>query len=491
MLKKLYKNGFVWLVLALAMQLFVGGNLNFVLAPWIALPLFLKFTRGQKSIGLVWLGFPFFALVTGISMKGIVPIRFPFYPIFIASISMLIYSGFLIDRWIVRQRGMLSLMVFPTFLVALEGLVSLGPYGTWNSLAYTQSDNLCLIQLASVTGIWGITFIIGLTASVLCRAWEDGFKNKSSWRWLGVVMVILLIVHVFGFTRITSYANNAEVKVGAYSIVMPAGGGLRDIALQFIAKDSPRDKADLYRSATLVAQSELISKTAQLARQASVVFWTEANAIVFENDEAQFLANLSTIAKEKQVIIFASLAVIQFGKNKMSNKVVIINPEQGIIGEYVKSIIPPGEPSQKGPGILKHTVTPFGKLSVAICFDMDFPGLILQAGRASVDVLLVPALDWKEIGTIHSNMAKFRGIENGISIMRHAADGISLATNPVGQILAKSDYFASDDHVFISGLPTARIETIYSRFGNWFLYLIIAFVIFGLLRKWFSSINFT
>lgn len=484
MFNSISKNGFAWLALALIAQLFVGGNWNLTIAPWIALTLFLKFSRGQKRASLVWIGFPFFALVTGISMNGIVPIPYPYYLIFIAGISLLIYSGFLIDRWVVRQQGVMSLMVFPTFLVVLEGVVSLGPYGTWNSLAYTQADNLFLIQLVSVTGIWGITFLIGLTASLLCRAWEDGIRIQSSLRLLSALIVILLAIHVFGFVRISSYSSQNMVRAGAYSTVMPVGSTLQDIALQFIAKNSPRDKADLYRSATLAAQADLLLRTVQLAEQVEVVFWSEANAIVFEDDEERFIANLVTIAKEKQIFIFAPLAIIQYGKNRMSNKVVIITPEQEVADEYIKSIIPPGEPSVKGSGILKNVETQFGKLSTAICFDMDFPGLILQAGKEDVEALFVPALDWKEIGTIHADMAKFRGIENGISIMRHAADGISLATNPVGQTLAQSDYFVSEDHVFMASLPTTKMKTIYATLGNWFLYLNIAVFVWGLIKRW-------
>ncbi len=465
MLNSIYKKGFVWLLLALITQAFVGGNWNCFIAPWIALTLFLKFSRTQKRVRLVWLGFPLFALVTGISMKGIVPIPFPFYLIFIAGISLLFYSGFFIDL-VVQQQGFPSLLVFPSFLVVLEGVVSLGPYGTWNSLAYTQSDNLYLVQLASVTGIWGLTFLIGLTASVFCRAWEDEFKGKSSLRLLGAVIVILLGTHLFGVIRIKSYSSNSMLRAAACSVVMPAGSNLRDIVLQFVMRGSPREKAELYRNVTLSTQRELFSKTAQLAEQASVVFWTEANALAFEDEETRFITQLETLSKEKQVYIFAPLAVIQFGKNRMSNKVVLIAPDHGVVDEYIKSIIPPGEPSEKGSGILKHVETPLGKFGTAICFDMDFPGLILQSGREGVNALFVPALDWKEIGTIHADMAKFRGIENGISIMRHAADGVSLATSPVGQTLARSDYFKSGDHVFMANIPTNKIDTLYSSIGN-------------------------
>jgi predicted amidohydrolase len=46
-------------------------------------------------------------------------------------------------------------------------------------------------------------------------------------------------------------------------------------------------------------------------------------------------------------------------------------------------------------GVIPFADTPFGRIASAICFDMDFPGYIRQAGRKSVDIMLVPAYDTK------------------------------------------------------------------------------------------------
>lgn len=53
-------------------------------------------------------------------------------------------------------------------------------------------------------------------------------------------------------------------------------------------------------------------------------------------------------------------------------------------------------------GILRYVDTPYGRLSTAICFDMDFPAFIRQAARAGVDIMLVPAFDWKPIKPFHT-----------------------------------------------------------------------------------------
>ena len=38
-------------------------------------------------------------------------------------------------------------------------------------------------------------------------------------------------------------------------------------------------------------------------------------------------------------------------------------------------------------------------------------------------------------------MAIFRAIENGMSVIRQADEGLSIATDPYGRILAQTDFF--------------------------------------------------
>ena len=64
-----------------------------------------------------------------------------------------------------------ALLGFPAFWVAFEWSMNLtGPHGTGGSLAYSQLRFLPVLQLASITGPWGITFLLcALAASVRHR----------------------------------------------------------------------------------------------------------------------------------------------------------------------------------------------------------------------------------------------------------------------------------------------------------------------------------
>ena len=93
--------------------------------------------------------------------------------------------------------------------------------------------------------------------------------------------------------------------------------------------------------------------------------------------------------------------------------------------------------------------------------------------------MFTPANDWKEFAPLHMQMATFRAIENGFSLVRPTSNGFSVAVDYRGRTLETVDYFASKDHVMISYVPTKGVRTVYSQVGDIFAWLCIAgFVIF-------------
>lgn len=128
----------------------------------------------------------------------------------------------------------------------------------------------------------------------------------------------------------------------------------------------------------------------------------------------------------------------------------------------------------RGEGKILTMDTRYGKISSVICFDMDFPDLIRQAGEAGVDVMFNPANDCEEVAFIRMQMAMFRAIENGFSVVRLTSNGFSVAADYQGRVLATTDYFTSEDPVMISYVPTEGVRTTYSRIGDLFAWLCMA-----------------
>jgi apolipoprotein N-acyltransferase len=118
--------------------------------------------------------------------------------------------------------------------------------------------------------------------------------------------------------------------------------------------------------------------------------------------------------------------------------------------------------------------TPIGRLATVICYDADFPELVRQAGTAGADLLLVPASDWQEVKATHTQMATFRAVENGVTLVRPTRQGISLAVDPQGRVLAAADYYAADRAAIVAAVPTRGVATLYARIGDSCGYLSLA-----------------
>ena len=77
--------------------------------------------------------------------------------------------GVLLVRSFLRRGSIfLAALSFPLYLATYEYLVAIAsPHSTFGNLGYTQMNCLPVIQIASVTGIWGISFIVFLFATTV------------------------------------------------------------------------------------------------------------------------------------------------------------------------------------------------------------------------------------------------------------------------------------------------------------------------------------
>ena len=93
--------------------------------------------------------------------------------------------------------------------------------------------------------------------------------------------------------------------------------------------------------------------------------------------------------------------------------------------------------------------------------------MIQQSGQNGTGLLLVPSSDWAEIDPLHTQMAVFRAIENGHSLVRQAEGNVSIAVDPYGRVLAQTDFFDATDRTMVAQVPTTHVDTRYTAFGRW------------------------
>ena len=125
------------------------------------------------------------------------------------------------------------------------------------------------------------------------------------------------------------------------------------------------------------------------------------------------LQRASDIALQEEIFLIVSmLAKIPY-MVLVENITIAFNPQGELVSEYFKHGRSLGELCQKGDGILKSFDTEYGRIAPFICSDMAFLSKIQQAGRNNVDILIVPASDWKEMTLLAAKTAIVRGVENG------------------------------------------------------------------------------
>jgi apolipoprotein N-acyltransferase len=456
-----------------ALLAFIGDNWSIPAAAWIAPILILRFFRKSSIKMILILGFPLIALGLGIRnyvlFSKFIPL--PFYVTAAIGFALIFMIPYFIDKYFSNKfKGIFRTLVFPLAGVILSFLMP-SSSGTWVSgaTAHSQYGQIPLLQLVSVTGMWGISFLISWLAPVINDLMDD-FSSTGKRRLAGIYFSILCFIIIAGEFD-TTFQQNKSGTVRVASITVD--NGLFDKILNSAFKNIP-DKED-----SRILQDKLFTESENAVQSgAKILFWSEMNGMVFKEDEAGMITRGTNFAVKHGIYFFMSLWVIENPIKSSENKVVAIGPDGNILFTYIKPTFAPGDPYRKGDGIIKSIDTEFGRLSCAICSDMDYPALIRQAGKLKVDILIVPADDWKAIDPLHSEMSVFRVLENGFSMVRQARQGLSVAVDYHGNVLSSMDYYNTKNYTMISDVPVKGRLTIYSIAGDWFAYLCLAVTAF-------------
>jgi apolipoprotein N-acyltransferase len=130
-------------------------------AAWIGPALLLWFVRNHPVKQVLSWGIPALWVSGAVAMHGLVPMPDAAFAVFIAVAVPLGLLPYLLDRWLApRLRGFVATLALPCIMVAWEYGQSFGNTGVWPSVANSQFGFNSLVQLASVTGLWGISFVV-------------------------------------------------------------------------------------------------------------------------------------------------------------------------------------------------------------------------------------------------------------------------------------------------------------------------------------------
>jgi apolipoprotein N-acyltransferase len=371
--------------------------------------------------------------------------------------ACLFAAGVLLFRMdVVRGQLWRAALVFPAFWASVEFLISmLSVHGTFFNISYSQMNFLPILQIAAVTGIWGISFTIFLFASTVAALSVPAPRSAKLPLLIGCVAFIGC-VFAFGAWRLASTPNSPTLKVA------------------LIASDAPENlNPDLSAGPQQVFQRYADNVRLLAGQRIQLFVLPETIGSVNDASQAEVDDFFGKLAKETGAYI--ELGVARITASGSSNQERLYSAQGELAATYNKHhLLPPGE-NRFTPGTKRAVVYGIsGKWGLEICKDMDFPSLSLQYSRDGVALLIVPASDFVDDGWLHGRMAILRGVESGFSIARSAKLGILTATDDRGRVLVQANTIGPSFATAVVNIPVRHDSTLYSRFGNWFAWLCLA-----------------
>jgi apolipoprotein N-acyltransferase len=394
-----------------------------------------------------------------------------------------------ISLWSRTSRGTV-VWIAPFLWVSTEYLFDRFPNigFPWNLLGYAAARSLALVQITSITGIYGLSLLVAAyNALIFWTILQPAARRRRAAILLGAVTVVLALVALLG-ARAVPAAQPERIA----HLVQPNFPQ---------SMEYPYDWMELHR-ADLDDLEQLSVSAARLER--GPVIWPETPA-PFSMQDAPFARRAVRTAQEMSTdFIFGAVNWKRTpdGREWPYNSALQLDSAGREIFVYDKiHLVPFGEfvpwrnifrhvghvtadlgEFQRG-SVRSVSALPGGRYSVFICYEAIFSGEIRQF-TANGAQLLVNISDDGWFGRTaapvsHLEAARVRAVENRRWLLRDTNNGFTAAIDPYGRIVAR---LAPDIRGELDAPYAFRSDlTFYVRHGDWLPRISLVFVLFGLL----------
>ena len=427
----------------------------------------------------------------------------------------------LLTNWIARRiSAAWALWTAPFIWVVLEYIRSHFFFIAlpWGLLSHSQYQCPSVIQIASVTGAYGVSFLIVLVNSavtaILLLVNSGLAKNllphinsvprRAAFGLAGTAAACTALTLIFGFRTISRPIQGEHIKISV------------------VQGDIEQTQKWDHKYAAYIMQTYR-DLTLQAARdKPDLIVWPETATPGSVNRNLSLHRQLTGLSKQAGAYLLVGRAQQQKFRSKgpkqakFYNSAFLIGPKGKLrhynkirlfpFGEYLpmKGIIPwsfihvpaiDGYVSGK-----EYTVfdLPPGKFGVTICWENIFPNFVRQfTKRGAGFIINITNEAWFGDSAApyqFLSMSVLRAAENRVSVIRSANTGISCFIDPYGRVLGRVE---NDQHkpVFVRGfltreVPVRTATTFYARRGDVFAYacafistIIVAVLMFDRVRR--------
>ena len=378
-----------------------------------------------------------------------------------------------------RTRGLPWLLVAPFFWVALEfGRGWLFSGFPWENLGYSQHRLLPLIQMADLTGVAGVSFLLVAVNALLYQGLASLMQRKrilASILPVTLAAAILLSQYAYGLWRLSTLETSSPPSI---RVSLIQGN---------ISQETKWEPA--FQQATLERYLRL-TRAAVERDHPQLVVWPETATPFYFLGEGELSRILILEAQSLQTpLLFGSPAVRRQGDRlRFYNRAYLLD-ERGRVGGYYdkRRLVPFGEyvPLQSVLFFIHRLVEATGDFAagdrpavmelaaarpgILICYEAIFPELSRDLVRHGANLLVNITNDaWfgrTSAPYQHLSMAVLRAVELRAPMARCANTGISALIDPSGRILQETGLF--EEGTLTGSLPLGAGQTFYCRYGEW------------------------
>ncbi len=432
---------------------------------------------GFFSAGFYWIGN---ALLIDVARFGFL------YPITLLALGaffgLFMILPFVFWHYFVRKNICFKIGAFAIVFVLMEYLRSFLLTGfPWNMLGTVLAFDARFIQLASVGGTYLLSLIVLILAGSI-YACAKGFLKSG----LFVFCVVSAFVVAFGFYRISTYqAQPSNIKI---RVVQPS-----------IKQSMKWDENELEKNLDTYIK---MSQTKGL-NNVQFVVWSET-ASAFDPRKSHYIQNKIKQAVPKNGYLVTGLIRYDDEMQKAYNSVSVINDQGNTVAFYDKyHLVPFGEylpfsqflpewmspiarvlsDLSSGEKLKNIDLNGVFKFGVLICYEIIFPDEVVNRNDKPMFLFVLSNDAWygQSSGPYqHLVSAQMRAVEEGITIIRGAGNGVSALIDPMGRVVSSLEL--NQKGVFdVELAQNSTVETIYSKIKSVYiqgLLLVFLFVLF-------------
>ncbi len=387
-------------------------------------------------------------------------------------------------------RPVLSALAAASLWTLIDWIRGMWPLGgfTWGSVGISQVDNRVTVRLATIAGVWGVTFVVVAVNGLIVAALRArGPRVRLVPLGLAAAMVLGPGVLAFGGA---AGAASATVDIATVQV------DVRQAARASAAGEDLR-VAEL----NIAAHGQLATG----ARPDLIVWGEGALDPAAAADPAVMDRVRSAIASVGVPTLVG--AVTEDADGGQRTVVVLFDGAGNPIGRYDKvHLVPFGEyvpfrrhlswidaidqvPVDRIPGERIHTLAADGvpAFGTPICFENSFPSLPRAFVRDGASFLIVTvnnaSYGFTAASEQHQQMSQMRAIETGRWVVNAAVSGISAFIDPSGRVVASAGLF--EPAILRHTIVSTDDRTGYVRLGDWlpWLCLVVVAFLFALPRR--------